>query len=178
MTKLVTSLLCTGPSATAAAIQRAFAAGTDAVEIRVDGWEGSGSSPDAPLELPGGGGCIVTCRPASEGGCFQGDLDQRVARLIRVAADNGRQIRHIEREVKREREVARQAARRQRTAAPAAPTAQHTDPTSDPYGDLLLARGRRTEQQKLDDLAAWALSDDDAGHMQGGENIDAAVFGR
>ena len=75
---------------------------------------------------------------------------------LRVAADNGQQIRGIKRDVEAERD----AARRERTA-PAEhrpPSTAPAQPTADPFGDLLLARGRRTEQQKLDDLAAWAAT--------------------
>ena len=86
MTRLVTSLLCEGPAEAARAVNQAFAGGTDAVEIRLDGWSGCGSTWAPLAEVLPQRRWIVTCRPTSEGGYFRGDLDQRVSRLVEAAA--------------------------------------------------------------------------------------------
>ncbi len=110
MTRLVTSLLLNRPEEIAAAADRAFASGTDAVEIRLDGWaDSSTSAGPACAGLPAGK-WIVTCRPTSEGGRHRGTAAERASRLIE-AARGGNGLVDFEFSAWRESEQLRKALR-------------------------------------------------------------------
>ncbi len=67
----------------------AFAAGADALELRIDGFEGDPATLAGFLKSQPARKFIVTCRSAEQGGSFRGDTMQRVALLIAVARDTG-----------------------------------------------------------------------------------------
>ncbi len=67
----------------------AFGAGADALELRIDGFEGDPAALAQFLKSQPARKYIVTCRSAEEGGSFRGDTMQRVALLIAVARDTG-----------------------------------------------------------------------------------------
>ena len=86
MTLLVTSIMADRPDAALAAAEDALVRGADAVELRLDRWSGEPSEWPAVAPVLASRSWIATCRSADEGGEFQGDLRQRVARLLMVAA--------------------------------------------------------------------------------------------
>ena len=67
----------------------AFAAGADALELRIDGFEGDPAALARFLKSQPSRKYVVTCRSAEQGGSFRGDTMQRVALLIAVARDTG-----------------------------------------------------------------------------------------
>lgn len=86
MTMLVTSVLCNNSTAAAEVVAEALAAGTDAVELRIDLWDDKPSVESLADLLPRRR-WIAACRPTREGGHFKGDAMERLARLI--AASRG-----------------------------------------------------------------------------------------
>lgn len=85
MTLLVTSILSDGPDRAAEAASASLKRGSDAVEIRLDGWDRDAGDFAALAVNLSAGKWIVTCRPQAEGGCFAGDSRERVARLLEAA---------------------------------------------------------------------------------------------
>ena len=89
MTLLIASLFVDELADAARRSELAFAAGADAVELRIDGWEGDAAPLAAYLKSQPHRRWIVTCRSAEQGGSFRGDTMQRVSLLIAAARDTG-----------------------------------------------------------------------------------------
>lgn len=91
MTLLVASVVASNPHDAAADIAAAVAAGADAVELRVDHLADAEDVVIRSIaaERPPGVPLILTIRPADEGGAWDADEMQRIARLIALgpAAD-------------------------------------------------------------------------------------------
>ncbi len=85
MTLLVTSILAEDVGELASRAERAWAGGADAVEMRMDAFEGDPSAIAEFLKSQPNRTWIVTCRSAQEGGSFRGDTMERVSRLIAAA---------------------------------------------------------------------------------------------
>ena len=85
MTLLVASVFAETLELVAVASARAFSSGADAVELRLDGYEGESETLAEFLRSRADRTWIVTCRSADEGGHFRGDTMERVSRLLGVA---------------------------------------------------------------------------------------------
>lgn len=85
MTLLVTSILAESVDDLAARAERAWAGGADAVEVRMDAFDGDPGDLADYLKAHQDHLWIVTCRSAEEGGCFRGDTMERVSRLLAAA---------------------------------------------------------------------------------------------
>lgn len=84
MTLLVGSVFAESLEQVAEASAGAFSGGADAVELRIDGYEGEPAALAAFLRSQANRTWIVTCRSAEEGGHFRGDTMERVSRLLGV----------------------------------------------------------------------------------------------
>lgn len=85
MTLLIGSLFVDNVAELPQRAASAFAAGADALELRIDGLEGDPATLAGFLKSQPARKYIVTCRSAEQGGSFRGDTMQRVALLIAVA---------------------------------------------------------------------------------------------
>lgn len=81
---LVTSVLCNDSTTAAGVVTEALAAGTDAIELRIDTWDDESTLKRLAHVLPPRR-WIVTCRSTSEGGHSERDAAQRAARLVAAA---------------------------------------------------------------------------------------------
>ena len=100
-TRLICALTATDAMSMRAEMDQAFAAGTDAVECRLDFL----SNPPSRAELAAllrttPGEVIVTCRPQREGGRYQGDESSRLA-LLALAGECGADFVDVEADVPR-----------------------------------------------------------------------------
>ncbi|MFQ5489562.1 MAG: shikimate dehydrogenase [Phycisphaerae bacterium] len=82
MTKLVTSILASSPSAAATVARDVQARGGRWIEIRLDGWSATDDDFDALAAALPPGSWIATCRSVDEGGHAEADTMTRVSRLI------------------------------------------------------------------------------------------------
>jgi len=82
MTLLVTSILAENMSDLRTRAERAWRGGADAIEVRIDAFDGDPGELAAYLNLHRDRVWLVTCRSATEGGHFRGDTMQRVSLLI------------------------------------------------------------------------------------------------
>jgi 3-dehydroquinate dehydratase/shikimate dehydrogenase len=89
MTLLVTSAFVENTGQIAAVADRAFREGADAVELRLDAFEGDAAEIAECIKTHSNRTWIVTCRSAEEGGLFRGDTMERVSRLIAAARGTG-----------------------------------------------------------------------------------------
>jgi len=89
MTLLVTSILAESLGDLAPRAERAWADGADAVEVRMDAFDGDPGTLVEYLKAHKDRTWIVTCRRAEEGGCFRGNTMERVSRLIAAARGTG-----------------------------------------------------------------------------------------
>jgi len=89
MTLLVTSIQVESVGDLASRAERAWTDGADAVEVRMDAFDGDPSALAEYLQAHRERKWIVTCRSAEEGGCFHGDTMERVSRLIAGARGTG-----------------------------------------------------------------------------------------
>lgn len=89
MTLLIGSLFVDDLAQLPQRADAAFAAGADALELRIDGFEGDPAALSGFLKSQPARKYIVTCRSAEQGGSFRGDTMQRVALLIAVARNTG-----------------------------------------------------------------------------------------
>ena len=85
MSLLVTSIAPDNLDDLRARAERAWAGGTDAVEIRIDAYDDDPAALATYLRAQSHRTWIVTCRSAAEGGNFRGDTAERVSRLIAAA---------------------------------------------------------------------------------------------
>jgi len=85
LTLLVASLFAESFEQIAAASRRAFDDGADAVELRIDSFEGDPPAIASLVRAQPARTWIVTCRSAEEGGQFRGDTMERVSRLLAAA---------------------------------------------------------------------------------------------
>lgn len=85
MTLLVASIFAEALEQVVQTSARAFEDGSDAVELRLDGYEGEPEALAGFLRSRADRTWIVTCRSAEEGGHFRGDTMERVSRLLGVA---------------------------------------------------------------------------------------------
>lgn len=85
MSLLIASIPLPNIDALDARAIEAWAGGADAVELRIDAFEGSTEDLATYLRSHGGRTWIVTCRSAVEGGHFSGDTAERVSRLLASA---------------------------------------------------------------------------------------------
>src|SRR5262245_45123032 len=89
MTLLVASILIDDPARDLPRADRVFAAGADAVELRIDGYDGDPAAIKQHVVAYAGRTWILTCRSAEEGGAFRGDTMERVSRLLNAARGTG-----------------------------------------------------------------------------------------
>lgn len=89
MTLLIASLFVEDAADLRRHTDAAFAAGAEAVELRIDGFEGEPATLAGFLNSSRERRWIVTCRSAEQGGSYRGDTMQRVSRLIAVARHSG-----------------------------------------------------------------------------------------
>ena len=85
MTLLVTSILAESIGDLSSRAERAWAGGADAVEVRMDAFDGDAKELAKYLQAHQHRAWIMTCRSAEEGGLFRGDTRDRVSRLIASA---------------------------------------------------------------------------------------------
>ncbi len=85
MTLLVTSILAESVTDLATRAGQAWAGGADAVEVRMDAFDGDPSALGDYLKAHREHRWIITCRNAEEGGGFRGDTMERVSRLLAAA---------------------------------------------------------------------------------------------
>ncbi len=85
MTLLVTSIFVESLPHVAEAADRAFSEGAEAVELRIDPFDGDVAELAAYVREKPHRTWIITCRSADEGGLFRGDTMERVSRLIAAA---------------------------------------------------------------------------------------------
>ena len=79
MSLLVTSILADTLADLKKRAERAWADGTDAVEIRIDTYDGDPTALADYLRARPNRTWIVTCRPLEEGGHFRGDTVQIIS---------------------------------------------------------------------------------------------------
>lgn len=89
MTKLVASIPVDDLRAAWRSAHAARRAGADAVELRLDSFDGDPAEVRAYLQSHRDLCWIVTCRSADEGGSYRGDTRERVSALIGAARDSG-----------------------------------------------------------------------------------------
>ena len=89
MTTLIASIIPTDLPDLKARAARAWAAGAEAVEVRVDKFLDDPGTVAVHLKEATDRTWIVTCRSASEGGHFEGDADARIARLVAAVEGTG-----------------------------------------------------------------------------------------
>ena len=87
MTLLVTSIAVENLSDLRTRAEDAWARGAEAVEVRIDAYEGEPDKLAAFLKAHRDRTWIVTCRSTAEGGHFQGDIMERISWLLAVARD-------------------------------------------------------------------------------------------
>lgn len=85
MTLLAASILADNFEALARQCRFAWAFGADAIEVRIDGYEGHADAVREFIADHADITWIITCRSAEEGGNFSGDTMDRVSRLIAFA---------------------------------------------------------------------------------------------
>lgn len=85
MTLLVTSIAGDNLSDLSVRADQAWAAGAEAVEVRIDTFDEDPTQLAAYLKKNGDRTWIVTCRSADEGGYFRGDTMERVSMLLAAA---------------------------------------------------------------------------------------------
>jgi 3-dehydroquinate dehydratase/shikimate dehydrogenase len=85
---LVTSVLCNNSTVAAGVVTEALAAGTDAIELRIDAWDDESTVERLAHLLPPRR-WIVTCRATGEGGHCEGDAAHRAARLVAAGGGDG-----------------------------------------------------------------------------------------
>ena len=89
---MVVSIRVTNPADAARDVEAALTAGADAIELRIDGFDGDLASINTLLKRYHQCVWIVTCRSSDEGGRFDGDATERTARLAAAARDTGAYI--------------------------------------------------------------------------------------
>jgi len=89
VTKLVASILVDDLETADHAAKQAFDAGADAVELRLDSFDGEAHAVREFLLERGDRTWIVTYRSGEEGGTFRGDTMERVSNLIAAARGTG-----------------------------------------------------------------------------------------
>ncbi|MEK6800159.1 MAG: type I 3-dehydroquinate dehydratase [Planctomycetota bacterium] len=89
MTLLVASVFVHDVGDLEVAASKALVAGADAVELRLDDFEGEAAQIARFLSNQSAKTWIVTCRCAAEGGHFTGDTMERVSRLLAAARGTG-----------------------------------------------------------------------------------------
>jgi len=89
MTLLAASVFVHDRSRDLPAADQAFRQGADAVELRIDAFDGAPAEIADFVKTQPHRKWIITCRSAEEGGLFRGDTMERVSRLIAAARGTG-----------------------------------------------------------------------------------------
>lgn len=89
MSRLIASAFVETPAEAEVAARRAWDAGADAVELRLDVFDGDGADLAVYLCRHRDRTWILTCRSAEEGGSFRGDTMSRVSLLLGAARGTG-----------------------------------------------------------------------------------------
>lgn len=88
MTLLIASIEVTGIDEMRAQCERAFEAGAEAVELRIDTYDGDPAPLASFLTAQSERTWIATCRGREEGGHFAGDTAERVSQILAVARNS------------------------------------------------------------------------------------------
>jgi len=89
MTRLVASVWVEDVARAGRTADEAVAAGADAIELRIDPFDGDPAAVAALLRAFPDRMWIITCRSGEEGGAFRGDTMERVSRILAAARGTG-----------------------------------------------------------------------------------------